>query len=636
MLRRSSTAVLVAALGASLMTIAPSGPALGAKAPLKCKTVTEDGKKFRICNGATSTGQPRLKTKDGTSRLDADVTLPAKSTKPLGLIVMLHGLGGDKTSYESNTIEGSGSNYHLNNLWFASRGYAVLTYTARGFHENKCLDESVESTDGDTGLYGPSAACRPQLDSIDHEIKDTQYLVGRLVDGTLLSDASVDIDPAKIGVVGASYGGGHTWLLSRKNVFRSPKGTKIKLAAAVPIIGWTDLVNALLPNGKARDDFLPTTSVAERVAETPGVLKEAFITGFYLAMNVTSADEILPGYIKTWYERFKEGEPYVDEVTQDAATKLLSKRSAYYVKTKRFKTPVLALQGFTDNIFPGIEAIRMVNKLQDTSARYPVRLYAGDIGHQVASNKAAEVAYGNDLVNTWFDHYLKGKGKNPSKIVEARLQDCYNTGPADSGDLYRAGSWAELIGTSEIVVDGALGGTLDAAVSESGSHKTELHPLLSEPCPSTDTAVADGNLAVDSSPLESDLTMLGSPEVSFDALPSQQDMYVGLHLWDVDPATSTQKLVTRGVYRLGSTELQTIISQLNANGWTFPAGHVVRIELTANDAPAMLPPSAASGTILISDVDLSIPQPAVQPEAAQRVSRRVLRTIGEVRAPFLP
>src|SRR5438270_2436555 len=67
--------------------------------------------------------------------LDLDLTLPPGDITPRPLIVMMHGYGSDKTEWESPTPANSNPNFNdYNTAWFASRGYAVLTYTARGFH----------------------------------------------------------------------------------------------------------------------------------------------------------------------------------------------------------------------------------------------------------------------------------------------------------------------------------------------------------------------------------------------------------------------------------------------------------------------------------------------------------------------
>jgi len=72
----------------------------------------------------------------GDIALDVDVSIPTLPAPPGGypLIVMMHGCcSGDRTSWESTSLDAGGEKWHYNNAWFASRGYVVLTYTARGF-----------------------------------------------------------------------------------------------------------------------------------------------------------------------------------------------------------------------------------------------------------------------------------------------------------------------------------------------------------------------------------------------------------------------------------------------------------------------------------------------------------------------
>ena len=154
---------------------------------------------------------------DGTP-LDTTLTLPAhvRRGERLPLIVFLHGFLSNKGEYISETEEGAG-NYktvEFNNLSFASRGYAVLNYSARGHGDSG----------GQIGLA-----------SKHFETRDTQHLTGLLVDdGTAKRK--------KVAAIGGSYGGGQTWLLAtvrgkgapQYGSWRSPKGKLVRLAAAVP------------------------------------------------------------------------------------------------------------------------------------------------------------------------------------------------------------------------------------------------------------------------------------------------------------------------------------------------------------------------------------------------------------------
>src|SRR6185503_327496 len=165
-----------------------------------------------ICTGT-------VESFDGTP-LSTALTLPARVKKGerLPLIVFLHGFLSNKGEYISDTKEDPADykTVEFNNLWFASRGYAVLNYDARGH--------------GDSG--GQIA-----LASKDVEVRDTQHLTGLLVDdGTAKRK--------KVAAVGGSDGGGQTWLPAtgkgkdapQYGTRRSPKGKVVRLAPAIPQI----------------------------------------------------------------------------------------------------------------------------------------------------------------------------------------------------------------------------------------------------------------------------------------------------------------------------------------------------------------------------------------------------------------
>ena len=82
----------------------------------------------RFC--PTTSRAQRVPSFDGVP-LDVDVTLPAQGAGPFPTIAMLHGWGGSKTNFES-----ASSTDGYSNTFFASKGYAVVNYTARGFSDS--------------------------------------------------------------------------------------------------------------------------------------------------------------------------------------------------------------------------------------------------------------------------------------------------------------------------------------------------------------------------------------------------------------------------------------------------------------------------------------------------------------------
>ena len=101
------------------------------------------------CSARPPTDAQRVPSFDGVP-LDVDVTLPATGDGPFPTIVMMHGYGGNKTNFEA-TDPSAGQGY--NNLAYAQRGYAVVTYSARGF------GRSCGAADSRT-----AAGLRPRLD----------------------------------------------------------------------------------------------------------------------------------------------------------------------------------------------------------------------------------------------------------------------------------------------------------------------------------------------------------------------------------------------------------------------------------------------------------------------------------------
>ncbi|HEV2982714.1 MAG TPA: CocE/NonD family hydrolase, partial [Solirubrobacteraceae bacterium] len=151
-----------------------AAPALAAAEPApfghKCKA--EHG--VRFC--PTETLAQRVPSWDGVP-LDADVTVPASGEGPWPTIVMLHGWGGSKSSFEAAGPEGDGNEtFDYNNVYYAQHGYAVVNYTARGWGRSCGSKESREA----------NPVCEERgwirLDDTRYEARDVQYMTGVLAD----------------------------------------------------------------------------------------------------------------------------------------------------------------------------------------------------------------------------------------------------------------------------------------------------------------------------------------------------------------------------------------------------------------------------------------------------------------------
>ncbi len=104
--------------------------------------------------------------------LDTTVTLPRAGAGDLPLVAEIHGFGNSKYEY----LNPDETAYTDNAFAWARDGYAVLTYTARGLWGSCGTPESR--------ALNPAACARGYIHLADdrYEVRDTQELIGRLVD----------------------------------------------------------------------------------------------------------------------------------------------------------------------------------------------------------------------------------------------------------------------------------------------------------------------------------------------------------------------------------------------------------------------------------------------------------------------
>ncbi|QQS23684.1 MAG: hypothetical protein IPM43_09510 [Actinomycetota bacterium] len=102
-------------------------------------------------------------------------------------------------------------------------------------------------------------------------------------------------------------------------------------------------------------------------------------------------------------------------------------------------------------------------------------------------------------------------------------------------------------------------------------------------------------------------TLLGSPLVTADLEVTGEHAYIAARLLDVDPATNTQTLVARGLYRIDPDDPNgTQAFQLYPSAWRFSDGHVPTLQLLGQDAPYSRP-SNGEFSIQVSNLQLQLP-----------------------------
>lgn len=572
--------------------------------------VTEAGG-VRVCHqGLPGPGGAdlRLRSLDGAP-LDIWVTLPAAPTRGRDgrypLVVQNHGWGAppsgpDDTQYGGPTAR----------QW-AADGYAVVQMAARGWGDS-CGTPASREVD--------PAACAEgyiRLDDVRYEARDVQHVIGLLVDEGIA-------DPRRIGVTGESYGGGVSLELAtlddrvmepdgRLRRWTSPRGTPLRIAAAAPFAGWSDLVYSLLPNGRTLDSLL-TLPAAD--LSPPGVMKASIVTGLYAVASLTGylaptgADP--QADVTAWYQAITAGEPYDTPADRAMIETIARYHSPYYLldgaygARRRPPAPLFIASGFTDDIFPADEALRYFNLVRSWHPGSRISVLLADIGHQRAQNKPADGARLVASVKAFFDHYLKHRGPRPATGVTALTQTCPEAAP--SGGPFRARSWAALH-PGEVVHRSAPAQAVSSAGGDPAIARAFDPVLGGRACTTAPAADQGPGVATYRLPAATGAgyTLLGSPTVSADLAVTGEHAYLAARLLDVDPATGTETLVARGVYRIDPHAPDgRQVFQLHPNGWHFAVGHVPKLELLGQDAPYTRP-SNGEFTVSVSDLELRLP-----------------------------
>ena len=579
---------LAAAAGAAAM----AAPMAGAAPPLPFGhvCVPQDGVLF--C--PTASDADRVPSWDGVP-LDVDVTLPPSGDGPFPTIVMMHGWGGTKSSFESHSAEGS-----YNSVYYASRGYAVVTYSARGWGRSCGAVSSRTSPACDRGWI--------HLADHRYEGRDTQHLLGLLVDQGVTSASA-------IGVTGVSYGGIQSLNLARLRdrirledgsfvPWTSPNGTSLEIKAAYARWPGSDMTYALTPNGRFTDFRTPGRGDAIRPA---GVTKKSYNDILYAAGVIGGYYEPPGGPfnsdITMWKMLADLGEPV--RADQLASGRELSDFHSWIGVPGR-SAALIVQNGWTDDLFPAPEALRVYRTFKAApGARLSLQL--GDFGHPRGS--LGDPAQSNEMLtqaSSFFDFFLKGQGKTPRHgSVVAFTQVCPGTGAARASARFQAETWERLhpktvtMRRRDALKMNSRGGNPATAAAID-----PIGPIGGGgACASVKAEHAKGTAVIERR-VRKPFTMLGLPTVHTRIQTKGRGGYIAARLWDVH--RGKQLLVSRGVYRLRDNQKGRIVFQLFGNGWKFGRGHVAKLELLGRD-PKFLRPSNFKFSVRFTRTRVDLP-----------------------------
>jgi ABC-2 type transport system ATP-binding protein len=538
-------------------------------------------------------------TGDQPVELDSAFFVPEGATaqRPVPAVLLAHGFGGTKESVRADAED------------LAELGYAVLTYTARGF-----------------GRSGGQI----HLDHPDYEVRDAQRLLDWLAARPEVR-RDADGDP-RVGVVGGSYGGALALLLA---------GTDPRVDAIVPMITWNDLSRSFFPSATgddavagvfkkgwagvffgsglglgpaaATEEGMPTAPVAP--TGTP-VVPDGAPTG--------GGDPVVPGADPAC-GRFARDvcAAYLALAATgraDAAAVARLRESSPAGVLDRITAPTLLIQGTQDSLFPLAEADANARGIAATGTPVRVAWFTG--GHDGGSGPASDADRVKYLTAQWLDHYVRGSGPAPGgSFTFSRIAgfDAMDRGLVASG--FHVTDYPGLTGTGATPV--AVAGPPQRIANPPGGTPAALSAL-----PGVGSLGSLGSLAgqlgggdlpgqharFESAPLPETVEVLGSPTVRIRAASPSGEAVFFVKLYDVDargaaslPGGQVAPVRLTGLPAELDSGQPPVTVTLPAIVHRFEAGHRLRIVVATSDQAYATPAEPAVHTVAIADDPVALP-----------------------------
>ncbi len=524
--------------------------------------------------------------------LDVNFALPSTGSAPYPVVGEFHGYGGEKFNFKQMQH------------WL-QKGYAVFSITQRGFNES-CASAASQAAD-------PSGCANGYIHLMDqrYEVRDTQDFLGELVD-------EGQVEPTKIAATGGSYGGGMSMSLAALKdremmpdgtlvPWKSPSGTPMSIAVAVPEVPWTELSYALAPNGNNLD-YIRDASYFGRA----GVMKESYVQGLSASGRNAPKGADPSADILGWKALLDAGEPYDgNPAIQSMLTEINTYHSSYGIPHEEPPAPLLISNGFTDDLFPVNEATRFYNRTRAQYPNTPLALFFGSFGHPRGQSQANVLGALQTLEDEWVDHYLDGVGPQPPSDVTTYTQTCPSGDPGDGP--FTASDWAS-IAPGEIRIEGDDAQTV-AANGGDTAVGAAWNPISgTDPCKTQPGAKEPGTANYETPPAPAGYTVMGAVTLVGKFIQAGDTSQVAARLVDVSPDGAEKTLIERGLWRPQGDGYD--VFQLFANGWKVEAGHVLRVELLPRDAAQTTPggflnnygrPSNDQQDATVSNVEVRIP-----------------------------
>ncbi|MFI9581970.1 alpha/beta fold hydrolase [Streptomyces sp. NPDC052236] len=516
------------------------------------------------------------------AKIDTSYFTTGSKEKRRPAVLLGHGFGGSKNDVRAQAEK------------LARDGYAVLTWSARGFGEST----------GKIGLNDP-----------DYEVKDVTRLIDWLAKRPEVR-LDADGDP-RVGVTGASYGGAVSLLAA---------GYDKRVDAIAPAITYWNIADALFPNDVFKKlwagIFFSTGSTTSVGGEGTG--QEA--TPTTPTPTATPAAPTGCGRFQpvlcTMYERVAvTGKP-------DAAARALLEARSPSAFGDRIKVPTLIVQGQSDSLFPLDQADAMAKQISANGAPVSVDWIAG--GHDGGDRETARV---EGRISDWFNRYLKeDKGTDTGPAFRVS-----RTGGVDSTDgqaLLRGATGDRYTGLASGAQPIPLSGRKQTFANPAGANPPAISAVPGLSGGLSQLSSLGVGLSLDfpgqyarfeSAPLDRSLRITGSPTVKLRVTSDSGEAVLFGKVYDVGPDGRQQVLPSQLVAPVrveGAKQGKDVELTLPAVDHEVDAGHRLRLVLSATDLAYASPAAPAAYTVeLLSTGNgagtLTVPTaPAVKTQAA--------------------
>jgi hypothetical protein len=382
-----------------------------------------------------------------------------------------------------------------------------------------------------------------------YEVRDSQTLVGLLVDEGI-------VRPDAIGSTGISYGGGFSTMLAflRNRVrlpdgsyapWTSPSGTPISLTAAWPRWMWSNGESIFARNGRGAWSRTP-----------PGAIVQSYAAGIFLTAfsgNVAPTGGDLSTDITLWKQQLDAG--IFDTATKSTLDNAYNFHGvAGVTRATGGPSPLLMQSGWTDALFPVGQALSAYDAVRKADPKAPVALQLSDSGHGPGVNHPLDVdALARGSLRLSSKRKLKITDKGASQKLASAVQGLAAPGALCTPQKQDGTSHAKLSTTSRGV------------------------------------------------------TLIGQPVITGKVVTKGTYGQIDARVWDIDPKTRKQRLITRGVYRLVDNQKGSFKFILDGNGWKFAKKHRIVVELLGRDAPTYAAsPTPFSATLTKVKVKLPV------------------------------